>query len=261
MKAILSMYSLRRMMAQDLEGALAHAQRLGFDGIELAWYAGHPVEKVRQAVQKLGIQVFSCQTSVAEMCEDPDKNLGDIAAFGAKYVVICHMTQEERPGGARHAETVETVKKLEELARTKYGLTMLYHNHDFDQALLPEGRRSLQASYDTFPVGGELDTCWVELCGLSTVDYLQQYAQRIPLMHIKDFRPCEGSNEPAPGLEFCPLGWGVTDFESIFKTARATGVQGLVLELDEPGCGLTELQCVEEGTPYFMNLLKAVNNG
>ncbi len=255
MKALLSMYSLREMMAKDLDGALSHAKRLGYDGIELAWYAGHPVADVRAAVRRQGLQVMSCHTDVREMCAGPEKNFEDIASLGAKYVIICHMTPEERPGGARYAETIETVARLEELARTQYGLNMLYHNHDFDQALLPDGRRSLEATYDTFPVKGQLDTCWVELCGLSTVDYLKKYSGRIPLMHIKDFRPCAASNVPAPGLEFCPLGWGVTDFAAIVAAAEAAGVEGLILELDEPGCGLTALQCVEEGTPYFMKLM------
>ncbi len=259
MKALLGMYSLREAMATDLEGTLAQAKALGFDGVELAWYAGHPVERVREAVQKLNIPVWSCHTDVKEMLADPHKNFADIASLGAKYVIICHMFPEERPGGARFAETVTAVQQLEKLAREQYGLTMLYHNHDFDMKRLPDGRRSLDASYEAFPVGGELDTCWVELCGASTVDYLQRYAGRIPLMHIKDYRRTPapaGAAEPAPGCEFCPLGWGEIDFVSIFATAESTGVQAVILELDEPGCGKTAQECVEFSAAEMKRLLK-----
>ena len=75
MKALLGMYSLREDMAKDLEGTLAQAKRLGFDGVELAWYAGHPVEAVREAVQKLGIEVWSCHTDVKEMLADPRRKI------------------------------------------------------------------------------------------------------------------------------------------------------------------------------------------
>lgn len=258
MKALLGMYSLREAMAQDLEGTLAQAKKLGFDGVELAWYAGHPVEKVREAVRKLGIEVWSCHTDVKEMLADPHKNFSDIVSLGAKYVIICHMFPEERPDGERFEETLAAVRQLEKLAREQYGLTMLYHNHDFDMKLLPDGRRSLDASYTLFPVGGELDTCWVELCGASTVDFLQRYENRIPLMHIKDYRRSPapaGWAEPAPGCEFCPLGWGEIDFAAIFAAAERTGVQAVILELDEPGCGKTAQECVEISAKEMMRLL------
>ena len=38
MKALLGMYSLREAMAKDLEGTLAQAKALGFDGVELAYH-------------------------------------------------------------------------------------------------------------------------------------------------------------------------------------------------------------------------------
>ena len=258
MKALLGMYSLRRWMAEDLTGALGEAQRLGFDGIELAWYAGHPVAKVRQAVKDIGLDVWSCHTDVQEMLTGGDALFEDVASFGARYVIICHMTEEQRPGGAAFEKTVEQVARLSQRAREQYGLTMLYHNHDFDLKIMPDGRRSLDHSYEAFDVLGELDTCWVELCGASTVDYLQRYAGRIPLMHIKDFRhnaAASGLSSPAPGAEFCPLGMGALDFEAIFAAAQATGVKGTILEIDEPGSGYDARQCVELGAKKMMQLL------
>lgn len=258
MKALLGMYSLREAMAKDLEGTLVQAKKLGFDGIELAWYAGHPVEAVREAVKKLDLQVWSCHTDVKEMLADPHKNFSDIVSLGAKYVIICHMRDDERPGGENFAQTVADVQMLEKLAREQYGLTMLYHNHDFDLKKLPDGRYSLDASYTEFPVGGELDTCWVELSGASTVDFLQRYPGRIPLMHIKDYRRSpapEGWEAPAPGCEFCPLGWGEIDFASIFAAAEKNGVEAVILELDEPGCGKTAQECVEISAAEMKRLL------
>lgn len=243
MKVLLAMYSLREEMASDLEGALRCAPQLGFDGVELAWYAGHPVKEVRRAVRELGIDVWSCHTDVQEMLAGPERNFEDIASLGARYVIICHMRPNERPLGADFERTREQVAKLEELARTQYGLTMLYHNHDFDLNVLPDGRRSLDVSYESFPVGGELDTCWVELRGASCVDYLGRYPGRIPLMHLKDFKRADN----AAGFEFCPLGWGEIRFPPILQAAEQSGVKAVILEMDEPGCGKTARECVELG--------------
>lgn len=251
MKALLAMYSLREEMAQNLTGTLRRAAQLGFDGVELAWYAGHPVSEVRKAVQELGLDVWSCHTDVKEMLAGPEKNFEDIASLGARYVIICHMRDDERPGGARFEQTREDVARLAQLARTQYGLTMLYHNHDFDLVPVENGPRSLDVSYRSFDVQGELDTCWVELRGASTVDYLQRYAGQIPLMHIKDFRRCSN----AEGYEFCPLGWGDIDFAPIVQTAVQTGVKAMILEMDEPGCGKTALECVELGAQKLFELM------
>ncbi len=258
MKALLGMYSLRRMMAQDLDGALAKAKQLGFDGIELAWYAGHSVAEVRDTVKRHGLQVWSCHTDVQEMLRGPEKNFEDIASFGAKYVIICHMPENERPGGVDFERTREQVAMLSSMAKEQYGLTMLYHNHDFDLLPLTDGRRSLDVSYASFDVLGELDTCWVEIRGASTVDYLERYQNRIPLMHIKDIRKnpaAAGESSPLPGYEFCPLGWGELDFATIFAKAQACGVEAAILEMDEPGCGKNELECVEIGAAHMLKLL------
>jgi len=258
MKILLTMYSIRRMMEKDLYGALEQAKLLGFDGIELAWYAGHPVETVRKAVKDLELDVWACQTSMREMLADADRNFDDIASLGARYAVICFLTAQERPGSDGFERTCHEVQRLKQLAREKYGLTLLYHNHDFDFTRLPDGRYALDACYSGLDVGGELDTCWAELCGASTVELLHKYHRRIPLMHIKDFRKnpaVSGPSSPAPGFEFCPLGWGETDFSAILKAAEACGTQGLVLELDEPGCQKTELECVQLGLEHLKVLL------
>ena len=94
MKALLGVYSLREAMAKDLEGTLAQAKKLGFDGIELAWYAGHSVEAVREAVKKLDLQVWSCHTDVKEMLADPHKNFSDIVSLwrSMSSSAICGMT-------------------------------------------------------------------------------------------------------------------------------------------------------------------------
>lgn len=266
MKALLSMYSLRDEMAADLDKTLESAAQMGFDGIELAWYAGHTPEEVLRAVKRIGLDVWSCHTDVREMLADPKKIFDDISAFGARYVIICHMRPEERPDGADYEQTLEDVARLSEMAHTEYGLKMLYHNHGFDMNILQDGRRSLDVTYDTFAIdGGELDTCWVDICGESSAEYLKRYAGRIPLMHIKDFRRIapagrftmapEGTIAPAPGCEFCPLGWGEIDFKKVFDTAEETGVQALILEAEEPGCVNTLRENVEISAKEMFRLL------
>ena len=258
LKALLAMYSLRNEMAVSLYDTLESAKKLGFDGIELAWYAGHPVSAVRKAAKDLDLDVWSCHTDVREMLADPKRIFEDIASFGARYVIICHMLPEERPGGSRYEQTVEDVARLSELAASQYGLKMLYHNHDFDSNVLPDGRISLDVSYQTFAVGGELDTCWIELNGGSSADYLRRYAGKIPLVHMKDFRRSpapEGVPAPAPGCEFCPLGWGELDFPTIIKTAEETGVNALILEVDEPGCAASARESVEIGAKELFRLM------
>lgn len=68
-------------------------------------------------------------------------------------------------------------------------MTLLYHNHDFEFTKV-DGAYALDRMYADIPAAllqTELDTCWVNVAGESPVAYLNKYAGRAPVVHLKDF--------------------------------------------------------------------------
>lgn len=97
--------------------------------------------------------------------------------------------EEDRPGTEKFLKNIETFKKIGEACK-KVGITLLYHNHDFEFVKMPNGQYALDYIYTEIPADllqTELDICWVKVAGEEPVDYIKKYAGRAPVVHLKDF--------------------------------------------------------------------------
>ena len=151
----------------------------------------------------------------------------------------------------------------------KQGLTLLYHNHDFEFVKL-DGKYALDVLYDTVPADllqTELDVCWVRVGGEEPASYIRKYTGRAPVVHLKDYAGGKSehmyeligieSEERAPEenpFEFRPVGSGVQDMPAIIKAAEDAGAQWVVVEQDMPSMGLAPLQCIEKSRQYLKSI-------
>jgi 23S rRNA (adenine2503-C2)-methyltransferase len=70
------------------------------------------------------------------------------------------------------------------------GITLLYHNHDFEFEKTEDGEYVLDALYSEIGpdlLATEIDTCWVNVGGEVPADYIRKYSGRAPIVHLKDF--------------------------------------------------------------------------
>ena len=127
-------------------------------------------------------------------------------------------------------------------------MQLLYHNHDFEFNKF-EGKYLIDHLFDDIPddlILPEFDTCWVKYAGEDPCKYIEKFAGKIEVLHLKDF-VCDslnagpvyaligGSDAPskeANNFRFRPCGSGLQDFEKIIKSADAAGVEYLIVEQD-----------------------------
>ena len=91
---------------------------------------------------------------------------------------------------------IEEIKMLGAKA-AEYGMTLLYHNHDFEFIKI-DGEYALDILYNEVPsefLQTEIDTCWVNVGGENPAGYIEKYTGRAPVVHLKDF---VGSNNGGP---------------------------------------------------------------
>ena len=69
----------------------------------------------------------------------------------------------------------------------------------------------------------EADTCWIQQGGEDVIGYMTKYADRIPLLHVK--------NVTADG-KITELGNGVIDFKAVADFAKANDIPWLSYEQD-----------------------------
>jgi len=272
----LQLYSIRDEMP-DFEIALSKVAAMGYDGVE---FAGLPKKmtpaEIAKACADNGLTPISSHIALEEMTDLGSENplakapavLEKYASIGIKYAVVPYLPEPYQPKNGRFAEVYEQIAKLCEIAKG-YGLTMLYHNHDFEFFKLGD-QYALDLLYENVPaLGTELDTCWINVGGEDPVEYIEKYAGRAPVVHLKDF--VMPGKKPAKlydliGVKddrvtetekfgFRPLGDGVQNFPAIIEAARSAGTEWLIVEQDSPSLGMTALECAAKSVKYIKSIL------
>jgi len=267
----LQLYTVRDLLEQDFEGTIRQVKALGYDGVEFAGLYGKSPEHIKSLLEENGLVPLSAHVPFTDMMANPQQVLSDYAAIGCKYVAIPYITEEYRPGAEKFDEVIEGAKLLGAEAK-KLGMTLLYHNHDFEFDKI-DGKYALDVLYDSVPADilqTQVDTCWVKVADEDPAAYVRKYAGRAPIVHLKDFvkegspeklyeligieDDSEAKNDTASSFEFRPLGQGVQDIPSILVAAEYAGAKWVVVEQDMPSAGKTPLQCAKESIEYLKNL-------
>lgn len=241
----LQTYSLRDMMGQDPEGTLKLIAQMGYTELETASYNGETIygyspQDFRTLVEGLGMKVKSCHIGQGwdpereeEIMEWWSKAFDDHKEVGCKYVIMPWM-----PVGETLAEVqayCDYWNKLAAMAKER-GLKFGFHNHAGEFKVV-EG----QIAYDymlqntTDDVVFEMDVYWVKQAGHDPVEYLNKYAGRFPVLHIKDDSIIGNS--------------GNIDFEAIFNAAYAQGMEDFYVEVEQ--YELPAEICVEKSFDYL----------
>ena len=262
-------YSVRRDARKNLYDTLKKIKAMGYDGVEFAGLHGHTPAEIKSMCEDIGLVPISAHVPYLEMVADPEGVLGTYAAIGCKYIAVPYLTPELRPGTEAFPEVIKNIDMLGEVCK-KLGMTLLYHNHDFEFARL-DGKYALDVLYDEVPaekLQTELDTCWVKVGGEDPAEYLRKYSGRSPVLHLKDFVGQKSENmyeligiastatERSEEFELRPLGKGVQDFPSILEAAKEAGTKWLVIEQDNPSLDMTPMQSIKVGIDYLKTINK-----
>ena len=263
----LQVYGVRNAAKEDLRGTLEQVKAMGYEAIELAGLYGHTAKEVKEMCREIGLTPISAHVSYRDMIADPEGVLGTYAEIGCKFVAIPYLHEEDRPGGANFAGVIENAKMLGAIAK-RLGMQLLYHNHDFE-FLKINGKYALDILYEEVSadlLATELDICWVRVAGEDPVKYIEKYAGRAPIVHLKDYvgNKTDGMYEligidkkataDAQAFAFRAVGSGVQDIPAILAASERAGASWVIVEQDKPTDGMTELACAADSRSYLKSL-------
>ena len=242
-KAAYQLYSARNIFDDDPVGVLKKIKEAGYDGVEAAGYYGLSPHYLRGVCDTLGLKIVSIHLSFWTLTENVDDTIANLKALGCEYAAI--------PGAfgmfigeERFPYFVERFSRLGKELKDA-GIQLLYHNHGFEFEK-KSGEYALNVLYNCFDpdhVKAELDCGFARYCGADPAALIRRYRDRIPVVHLKDFRFNEGVKDDFSTFA-CPAGEGELDLPSILSACGSSGTKWLVVEQDSPSWnGMNEMEC------------------
>ena len=191
----LQLYSVRDALEKDFEGTIKAVAEMGYDQVEFAGIYKHSAEEVKRICAEAGVTPISAHVGMNVILPDVAGVVKTYAEIGCKYMVIPWMDAKFLPGGENYAEFLENIK-IVAAELHKYGMTLCYHNHDFEFEKV-DGKNKLDILYaETDPANlqTQIDTCWANVGGENPSELVKKYTGRAPLVHIKDFVGSKSAN-------------------------------------------------------------------
>jgi len=266
----LQVYSIRDDAARDFRGTMQKIKDMGYDGVELAGLYNIPAAEIRRILDEVGLPAVSAHVPYEQLAADMDKTIDDYITIGCQYIAVPYLVENLRPGTDNFGDVIKMIDKIGRACRSK-GITLLYHNHDFEFVRLEDGSYGLDTLYSSISpeyLQTELDTCWVKVAGEDPVQYIGKYAGRSPVVHLKDFYK-EGmpsdmyeligiesrkkEDVPKGFFEFRPVGYGMQNVPAILDAVLKAGSQWVVVEQDSSN-GRTPMEAVRMSREYLKKL-------
>lgn len=220
------LYTLRNELQKDFPGVLRDLKKMGWSAVQIDGLQGYSAEEISSALKETQLKVAGMHIGVDRMTNDLDAVLEEAHLFGTKDF-FCHYLEQEMQNIAGYRQVKE---ELLDVARklTPFGYRVGYHNHDFEFNTMVEGKVALE--YLLEPEGNqfiypEIDTYWVKKAGYDPLTFIKKYANRMPILHLKDMTNDEKK-------DFAAIGTGSIDFKPILKWGEQNGVEWYAVEQD-----------------------------
>jgi len=239
-------YTVRDEAEHNFLPAVKQIKEMGYDGVEVAGLYHYTPAEIKSMLDEAGLKAVSAHVPVQDWLNDMEKTADAYHEIGCEYIAIPFLADDRRPGSESFPETLELIKKIAEACNAR-GMTLMYHNHDFEFVKLPSGQYGLDEIYAQVPADllqTEIDTCWVRVAGEDPAAYIRKYSGRSPVVHLKDYvgqktahmyglmgQKETAAAEPAQ-FQFRAIGDGCQDWPAILQASLDAGSKWVVVEQD-----------------------------
>ena len=249
-----------KMPKFDAYESMARLADIGYRCIEISQVpmTRENVAGFRRAIDELGFNVaaVSAMTAAHPMMPGCDmSNPDELKQMieDAKFLDCDMFRIGAMPMEARFSldAALDFARQADEYAARlkEHGIDLYYHNHHFEFARI--GGKFLMdiIKENTRYLGFELDIHWIHRGGVDPVKFINQYAGRIRLLHLKDYRiaqmvkPEDADMSTREGMmkaqaamnsivQFAEVGEGTLDIPACIQAGLAGGSEYFLVEQD-----------------------------
>ena len=224
------LYSVRGTMEQEgVEATLARIARIGYREVEFAGYFGRSATQIRDTLKGTGLVSPSVHVPL-QLIKSPDfpKFVDNAALIGHKWINLAWLAPPERGSAEKYNAHADALLAAQKVARAA-GLTMAYHNHEFEFDPLgsTNGYEILLDRTKGSGIQFEMDLYWMSVAGKDPISYWTRFPGQFPMVHVKD-------NAGAPTNAMQSVGAGTINWASLFEQRKLAGIEHFYVEHDNP---------------------------
>ncbi len=226
----LQLYTVRGAMEKDgVEPTLARIAQLGFKEVEFAGYFGRTGAQIRDALKANGLTSPSTHASLDQV-KNPNfaQFVETAASIGHKWINLAWLAPPDRGSAEKYNAHADALLAAQAIA-SKAGITMGYHNHEFefDPLGTTDGYEILLDRTKGSGIQFEMDLYWMSVAGKDPVSYWTRFPGRFPMVHVKD-------SAGPPTKEMRSVGQGSINWAALFERRAVAGIQHFYVEHDNP---------------------------
>lgn len=241
MKIGAQLYTVRDY-TKDLDGfsnTLAKIADIGYKYVQVSGTCAFDAEWLKTELDKNGLKCPLTHTAPDKIVAQTKTVIDEHKIFGADYVGI-GWYDLLKMGSECFIDTFrESVIAIKE-----GGLSLSYHNHDFEFAKGSSGKLFFEEIAEAFSpeeLKFTLDTFWVQAGGADPIEWIKNLKGRTPCVHLKDM---------SYGRKMAAVGEGNMNFDGILDTCVDVGVKYAFVEQDDCN-GEDPFDCLKTSYMYI----------
>ncbi|NOG93312.1 MAG: sugar phosphate isomerase/epimerase [Armatimonadetes bacterium] len=245
-RVALQLYTIRSETAKDFLGACRAVKKIGYEFVELAGFGGFEAPALSYHLSEIGLRVSGSHVGLDAVTANATKTIEDHLAIGCKDVIVPWIPDERRNSAKAWKETGNLLEEAAQKFR-EYGLRVGFHNHAVEFQKF-EGATGWDLLFGEAPsLWAQVDVFWVQYADADPVSVLAGVANRVSSIHAKDM---------AADKKDIEFGLGVIDWKPVLAQCEKSGVETLVVEMDDP-----KIAPLESARVSYENLQRLLKGG
>lgn len=235
---------------EDFAESLKKIADIGYKNVQISAVCDYEPEWLKEQLDKNGLRCVVTHTPVDQLKGDIAKVCKNHEIFGCDYVGLGFHDFSLTKDGIKCQDFIDEYTPIIKATKAN-GKTFMYHNHAKEFLILDDGKRVIEKIAETFSpdeLGFILDTFWVQAAGGDPAYWIEKFAGRLPVIHLKDYKYDENFKEFNDNIAV--VGEGNINFDRVFEKAETSGVKYMMVEQDN--ChGENPFDCVKRSYDYL----------